>query len=254
MSKIHILEGAVSILACLAAGHRPIYRIYLQKEKATPAHAQIKRAARRLAVPVEQVDVAIIKAQATGHSHGGAIALVGERRYQPLERLGEQSVAPFVVMLDGVEDPFNFGQAVRALYAAGANGLVTRTHSWPGAEGIIARASAGATEQIATAMVERVEQAVDHFQQRGLLIACTAAGGSIVPLYEANLCQPLFLIIGGERRGIARSILRRADLVLRIPYGGYFTGSLGATSAAAVLAFEVMRQRRYQRRSESVNA
>jgi 23S rRNA (guanosine2251-2'-O)-methyltransferase len=252
MSNIHILEGAISILACLAAGQRPIYRIYLQKRKTTPAFAQIERAALRLAVPLEAVDEAVIAAHASGRSHGGAVALVGDRRYQPLETLGQQAATPFIVLLDGVEDPFNFGQAVRALYAAGANGLVMRPHAWPGAEGIIARASAGATEQIATAVVEQVAQAVDHFQRRGLAVACTAASGSAVPLYEADLRQPLFLVIGGERRGIARSILRQADLVLRIPYGGYFTGSLGATSAAAVLAFEVMRQRRYQRRSASV--
>jgi 23S rRNA (guanosine2251-2'-O)-methyltransferase len=211
MSKLHILEGAVSILACLAAGRRPIYRIYLQKQKATPTLAQIERAARRRGVPVEQVEAAVIEAHATGRSHGGAVALVGERRYQPLETLGQQTADPFIVMLDGVEDPFNFGQAVRALYAAGANGLVMRNHAWPGAEGIIARASAGTTEQIATAMVERIEEAVEHFQGRGLTIACTAASGLTMPLYEANL----------------------------------------ATSAAAVLAFEVMRQRRYQRQATS---
>jgi len=93
-----------------------------------------------------------------------------------------------------------------------------------------------------TAVAETALDAATHFRARGLTIACTAQQGAI-SIYEADLSGPLFLVIGGERRGITRSFLEQADLLLAIPYGRAFEQSLGTTAAAAVLAFEIMRQR-----------
>lgn len=239
-----VLEGAISVLAALAAGNRVIKVVYLQQNKSA-ALAAITRQAGRCGVPVERVDESVITAYATGHSHGGVVALAGPRRFQSLDTLGRMVANPLIVMLDGVEDPFNFGQAVRALYAAGVHGLVIRARNWGAGEGIIVRASAGAAEWMPTAVVDSVHAAVTHFKTRGLTVICTAATGSALALYEANLQGPLFLVVGGERRGIAQGVLQEADLVLRIPYGGSFGASLGTTSAVAVLAFEVLRQRLY---------
>jgi 23S rRNA (guanosine2251-2'-O)-methyltransferase len=146
-------------------------------------------------------------------------------------------------MLDGVEDPFNYGQAIRALYAAGAHGLVLRGRAWEGAEAVIARASAGATERMPTTVVESPLEAVAHFKGRGLRVVCTSGTPGNCSIYESDLSQSLLLIIGGERRGIMRSLLQEADLQVRIPYGGEFRHALDITSATAILAFEVMRQR-----------
>jgi 23S rRNA (guanosine2251-2'-O)-methyltransferase len=237
------LEGWISVLAALTAGYRTIHQIYLQQGKYKAEHQLLARYARAAAVPLTYISQAEVQQFAQSHSHGGAIALVGPRTYQPLSSLGEGTHSPFVAMLDGVEDPFNFGQAIRALYAAGAQGLVLRARSWVGAETVIARASAGATELIPTALVESPLEAVHHFKARGLCIACTSSIPSHRSIYEADLNQPLFLIIGGERRGIMRTVVQAADLHLRIPYGGDFRQSLDITSATAILAFEVLRQR-----------
>ena len=150
---------------------------------------------------------------------------------------------PFIVMLDGIEDPFNFGQALRSLYAAGAAGVVVRPRNWFSAAGIVARASAGVSEQMPIAIAETAEYAADTYRQLGLRIAATS-NQNAVSLYEADLIEPLFLLLGGEKRGITRSFLAQADLVLQIPYQQpNFQQSLGVVASAAIVAFEVMRQR-----------
>jgi 23S rRNA (guanosine2251-2'-O)-methyltransferase len=242
MTEQTVLEGFVSVCAALKSGSRAIHTLYIRRNKWDKGVGWLEHAAAGAGIPVERVDADQIDAYAGGTSHGGLIALVGPRQFVPIEQIGADRPAPFVTMLDGVEDPFNFGQAVRALYAAGADGLILRPRNWMSAAGVVARASAGATEWIPTAIAETAHDAAEHFRGRGLVVAC-AAKEDAVPLYDADLTVPLFLVIGGEKRGITRSFLDRADLRLAIPYGQAFDQSLGTAAAAAVLAFEVMRQR-----------
>jgi 23S rRNA (guanosine2251-2'-O)-methyltransferase len=111
------------------------------------------------------------------------------------------------------------------------------------AAAVVARASAGASERIATAVAETAQDAADAFRARGLVIAVTDITRA-VDVYDADLTEPLFLLVGGEKRGVTRAFADAADVRLRIPYGRDFRMSLGTAGAAAVLAFEVMRQRR----------
>jgi len=244
MDEQAILEGFISVRAALKAGSRPIQAIYLRHDRRDRGIAWLERAAAAAGIPVRRAAADEIDALAGGGTHGGVVALAGPRRFVALDDLGADSPAPFVAMIDGVEDPFNFGQAVRALYAAGADGLVVRPRNWMSAAGIVGRASAGAVERLPMAVAGEAEEAARFFRARGLLIATTAHAPRAVALYDADLTGPLFLLIGGEKRGITRSFLERADLILQIPYGRRFAGSLGTTAAAAVLAFEIMRQRR----------
>ncbi|MGH2542707.1 MAG: TrmH family RNA methyltransferase [Ardenticatenaceae bacterium] len=239
-----VFEGWLSVLAALTGGNRDVYSIYVQRNKHHRSYPLLERYAHERSVPLSRVDEEVIAHWASGHSHGGIVAVVGERRYAPLPRLAEKSACPFVVMLDGIEDPFNLGQSIRALYAAGVDGVVLGERAWSTAAGVVARSSAGASEVVPTARVVSDTEAVDHFRGRGLLVAATAARARTTALYEADLTVPLFLVIGGERRGISRPLLQQADLLLHIPYGSAFDQSLGTTAAAAVLAFEVLRQRR----------
>ena len=242
MSDKTVLEGAVSVQAVLESGSREIEAIYIQRDKQNRPIVRLERSARSRNLPLERVDVAEIEARTSGKTHGGVIALVGPRRFLSLEALTQDAARPFVVMLDGIEDPFNFGAAVRALYAAGADGLVVRPRNWMSAAGIVARSSAGATELMPTAVAETAADAAAFYRERGLTIAC-ATKDRAISIYQADLSIPLFLAIGGEKRGITRSFLRQADLRLSIPYQRRFPRSLGTASAVAVLAFEAMRQR-----------
>ena len=239
------LEGALSIVAALEAGHRPIREILVAKEKRFDRRlAELQKLAREKAVPVTLVERDAIEAIASGKTHGGVVAHVGERRCQDLPELLPESGAPFMAMLDGIEDPYNFGFALRALYAAGVDGVALPKRNWTGASSIVGRASAGASERVKLALVDSPEQAADFFRKRGLHIVTTAQSAQSMPLYEADLTVPLFVLIGGEKRGVTRSFAAAADLILEIPYGRRFDAALGAVSSASIIAFEVCRQRR----------
>jgi len=206
--------------------------------------AHLRASAAEHGVPIRSVSAAEVAALATGRSHGGTVALAGVRRYLDLEQLLDLlDGQPFLVMLDGLEDPFNLGQAIRSLFAAGVDGLVVRERSWESAAGTVARASAGASEVMPTATVAGPQQAADACRRHGLQVACAASRPDAVPLHDADLTQATFLLIGGERRGITRSFVDGADLRLRIPYGRRGAHALGAAAAAAVIAFEALRQR-----------
>ncbi len=243
MNEQAVLEGFVSVRAALKAGSRPIHAILIRQDKRDAGIAWLERTAAATGIPVQRVPASEIEAHVNGSTHGGVIALVGPRRLTTLDDLGAGRPAPFVAMIDGVEDPFNFGQAVRALYAAGCDGLVLRPRNWMTAAGVVARASAGASEWLPIAIAETVAAAAEHFRARGLRVA-VADEEDAVPLYDVDLTGPLFLVIGGEKRGITRSFRQGADLRLAIPYGSAFDQSLGTAAATAVIAFEIMRQRR----------
>jgi 23S rRNA (guanosine2251-2'-O)-methyltransferase len=205
---------------------------------------------------------------ANGKTHGGLMAEVGERRFLSLEDLlklqssdltpaptggtslretfrlsqREREKSPFIIMLDGIEDPFNFGQAVRSFYAAGVDGLVVRPRNWMSAAGVVARASAGASELMPTAVADDPRAAADFFKQRGLRIATTARDRRAVSIYNVDLTPPTFLVIGGEKRGMSREFMDSADVLIKIPYRRKFPHSLGTVASASVIAFEMMRQ------------
>lgn len=246
------LEGVVSVMAALQSGSRQVQAVYLRAEARRSYDRrlqQLQQTAVAGNVPVSWVDDSFIAARAGGGSHGGVLARVGPRRFAELESLLAGKPRPFIAMLDGIEDPFNFGQAIRALYAAGADGLVVRRRNWLSAAGVVVRASAGASEWLPTAVVDTAEDAAAFFRGHGLVVACTGQEQA-VSIYEADLARPLFVLLGGEKRGITRSFMRQADLRLQIPYGrAQFGQSLGTAAATAVLSFEVMRQQQRMRKT-----
>ncbi len=242
MSEQAILEGIISIEAAIRANSRPVHRLLLRRGEHDRDLGRLARLAEREQIPVERVAPDEIDGQAQGKTHGGVIAFVGDRRFVPLDHLIAGKANPLIVMLDGVEDPFNFGQAVRAFYAAGADGLVVRPRNWMSAAGVVARSSAGASEWMPTAVAETTQAAADVLRGHGLKVA-VADKERAVSIYDADLRGGLFVVIGGEKRGITRSFADAADVRLSIPYGRRFEQSLGTTAASAVMAFELMRQR-----------
>jgi 23S rRNA (guanosine2251-2'-O)-methyltransferase len=237
-----VVEGHVSIEAVLEGGARPVHRIWAVRP-GDRRFGRLRALAREGGVTIDQVDASAIDELASGRTHGGAIALVGPRRDASVDELiAEAGEGSLIVMLDGIEDPFNHGQAVRALYAAGVDGLVVR-RNWETAVGTVTRASAGTTELMFTARVNSADEAASAFRRAGYRIACAVTAADAVELTEADLTGSLFVLIGGERRGVTRSF-KEADLRLRIGYGRHRAPQLGAAAAAAIIGFEALRQRR----------
>ncbi|MCW5873839.1 MAG: hypothetical protein KIS88_04265 [Anaerolineales bacterium] len=235
-----LLEGWVSVLAALESQRRPIEAVYVQQGKDVRNLGRIERLAAQHTIPLQFVPAEEIDRHAAGTSHGGVLALAGERRFESLEALAQPG--GWVAMLDGVEDPYNYGQAIRALYAAGAAGLVAPLRNWDTALNVVSRASAGASEHMPTARAE-VGDALHFFKAHGYLCVATAKVPGSTPLYAADLRGPLFLLIGGERRGLNAAALALCDALVSIPYGREFRAELDVTSSTAALAFEVLRQR-----------
>jgi 23S rRNA (guanosine2251-2'-O)-methyltransferase len=146
----------------------------------------------------------------------------------------------FWVMLDGVEDPYNFGYSVRSLYAAGGDGILLPERNWMTAAGTVARSSAGTSEKIDIRIVSSPEVSVSVFRSAGYRILAAEIKNS-ESLYHTDLQLPLMFIIGGEKRGISGSLLSLCDKNVRIDYGRPFRGSLSAAATSAVIGFEVMR-------------
>lgn len=238
-----VLEGAISIRAALESGSRKITRLYVRKDKHDREVDRLISDVQRAQIEVRRVDREEVDAHAFGKTHGGVIAFAGARRYLALLDLVRGKQNPLIVMVDGLEDPYNFGHAVRALYSAGVGGLVIRDRDWSAVEGTIARASAGASERMPTAVAATALDAAGACRELGLLVACAARGRTAVSLFKANLTRPLFIVIGGEKRGISRQLVENADLLIEVPYGRQWRASLGLTEAASVIGFEALRQR-----------
>ncbi len=174
-----------------------------------------------------------------GNTHGGILALAEERSIPKLcpEIIPEKD---FFVMIQGIEDPYNFGYALRSLYAAGVNGVILPERNWMSAAGVVARSSAGASEELPMFTSDAVV-ATELFKSRGYVAVCADLDTDEV-LGECELKYPVFLIIGGERRGISRDVLALADKKVKIEYAREFRASLSAASAATMFAYEIMRQ------------
>ena len=242
-----ILEGMTSISALLnsnGVNDRKIEKILIDRAKRKSKSAQIgflTAKSHELGFPVEFVDSAEIDALAVGNTHGGILALCTPRT---IPTLSAEDIQPnqFYVYLEGIEDPYNFGYAIRSLYAAGVSGIVLPPRNWMSAGGVVARASAGASECLPIFQAEG-EDAVKLFKEAKYTVLCAGIRDS-VSIFEEHFPYPVLLVVGGEKRGISRALLDAADHIVRIDYGRDFSGSLSAASAATVMAFEIFRQNR----------
>ena len=244
MDEYQWISGIVAVEAVLRSNSREVVAVHIDKDRYDGPAARLQQLARASGIPVSRIpsDELEIRVSDSG-AHGGVIAQVGPRRTSPMDGLFSAH-RPVIFLLDGVEDPYNFGQAVRSIFAAGIDGLIVPPRNWLSAAATVIRASAGATELIPTA-VSDTSEAVLAARSRGLRVA-VATHEKATPMYESDLSGPLLLVIGGEKRGVTRLAQEVATLRVSIPYGRSYDYSLGTAAAAAVLAFECMHQRHHE--------
>ena len=245
-----VFEGIVSLRALIKImsddnkrNDRRITLVLYDKERAEKEKkefAWLKHRSEELGFSIELTGREDIDAISVGNTHGGIIAYCTDRTFNAPDSSGVTDNG-FYVMLDGIEDPYNFGYALRSLYAAGADGIILGKRNWMSAAGVVCRASAGASELLDIFVSDSPDDAVKYMKSRGYTVVCADIENS-VSLYECSLKRPLLTVIGGEKRGISRSILSLSDSIVRIDYGRDFGASLSAASAATVLGFEVYRQ------------
>lgn len=247
--KPNLFEGMTAISAVLdpanrAFNDRRILSVFVDKTRMDKKAREIgflRRMAKEMGFAIQEVRPDDLNALTSGTTHGGIAAVCSARTLPALEKSMDQILPDgFYVLLDGIEDPYNFGYTVRSLYAAGADGVILPPRNWMTEDGLVARASAGTSEKMPLYVCDP-SASVALFHRAGYRVACAGIRDS-VDLYEANLRLPLLLVIGGEKRGISRGVLSQTDLTVRIGYKGSFRGSLSSAASAAVLAFEVSRQ------------
>jgi 23S rRNA (guanosine2251-2'-O)-methyltransferase len=241
MTSISALINAIKA----GKNDRKIHEILFDKSKIRskrPELSFLKANAEVLGYELKICDPEEIDAVASGTSHGGIIALCGDRIIQNLSADNIASGGVYY-MFEGIEDPYNFGNSIRSVYAAGADGIIVGKRNWMGAAGVVARSSAGTSELIDMYVTEASEDAVAIFKSLGYSVICAGIRDS-VDLFEADLKKPLFVIIGGEKRGISRAVLDMADQIVRIDYQKDFRGSLSTSASAAIFAFEINRKSR----------
>jgi 23S rRNA (guanosine2251-2'-O)-methyltransferase len=178
-----------------------------------------------------------------GNSHGGIVAMCKERTIPTLTKDifdCEIDKNGFYAMIQGIEDPYNFGYALRSLYAVGCNGIILGERNWMSAAGVVCRSSAGASEMFPVYKCDEIT-AAKLFKDNGYNIVCADERTDNI-LGECALHFPILLIVGGEKRGISRALLDLADTLVKIPYGREFKASLSAASATTMFAYEIMRQ------------
>ncbi|MCQ2432794.1 MAG: RNA methyltransferase [Clostridia bacterium] len=245
-----LMEGIVSVRAVVDSIHdgtsdRKIERIFFSEEKVRSKAKELswlRFLSSDMNFPLEIIPGENLDAMCIGNTHGGVAMQCSGRTIPSLSdaKLPEHG---FYMMLEGIEDPYNFGYALRSIYAAGADGIILPPRNWMTAAGVVCRASAGASERFSLYTADSGADAADFFHANGYKVICADIENS-VSMYDADLTYPVFLIVGGEKRGISRAVLDRADAVVRLDYGREFHGALSAASASSILAYEIFRQNR----------
>ncbi len=180
-----------------------------------------------------------------GGVHQGALAYISSFQYSQVEDILQLAKSkgedPFLILLDGVEDPHNLGAIIRTADGAGAHGIIVPKRRSATINATVAKASAGAVEYVKVAKVSNLVQTIERLKAEGLWIGACDMGGQLY--HQANLEGGLALVIGGEGQGIGRLIKEKCDFVLSMPMNGQ-VNSLNASNAAAILMYEVIRQRK----------
>ena len=242
-----VMEGMISFRAVIdgiksGINNRKILKVLLDKakKKNLASHLRYIRAmSSEYQFEIEETDTETINSIAIGNSHGGLLTLCTDRSLPHINEITLQN--GFFVMLDGIEDPYNFGYALRSLYAAGVDGIVLPKRNWMTAAGVVSRSSAGASEVLPMYVSNSEEDVITTFHQKGYRIVSADLENS-EPMKKANLSRPILLAVGGEKRGLSKELLKASDAIVRIDYGRPFRESLSAASAAAILGFAVLDQ------------
>ena len=185
----------------------------------------------------------ILDGESVTGKHQGFIAFVTDYRYAEIGDLisSPKGGVPFIVILDGVEDPHNLGSVIRVCECAGADGLIIGKHRSAAVTETVMRISEGSANHLKIARVGNINAAVEFLKKNGVWVYAVELGGE--DIYKANLTGPLALVIGGEDTGVNRLTLEKCDKTVTIPMMGK-VNSLNASVAAGVAVFEAVRQRR----------
>ena len=234
--------GRNAVLEALK-GNREIEKITLAKG-AEGSVKQIVAKARDRHIPIYYSDKARMDKAASGGVHQGVIAVVSDYKYctvdDILARAAQRGEDPFIIILDGLEDPHNLGAIMRTAECAGVHGIVIPKRRSVSVTETVAKTSAGAVEYMLCAKVTNIANEIEKLKEKGVWIGACDMGPDLY--YRQDLKGPIAIVIGAEGAGISRLVKEKCDFVVSIPMKGNIT-SLNASNAASILMYEVVRPR-----------
>ena len=237
------IEGRNAVLEAFRSG-RTIDKLFVLEHCQDGPVQSILREAKKQQTIVKFVRREKLDQLSETGRHQGVRAMAAAYAYSQvddmLELARERGEAPFLFLLDGIEDPHNLGAIIRTANLAGAHGVIIPRHRAVGLTAVVAKASAGALNYTPVAKVTNLTAEMERLKQQGLWFVCADMGGTT--MYELNLKGPIGLVIGNEGDGVSRLVRERCDMIASIPMKGQID-SLNASVAAGVLGFEIVRQR-----------
>ena len=239
-----IIYGIRPVIEAIEAG-KQIDKIYIKKGSEAPLLRELKDAARRHKVQVQEVPVEKLNRLTRNANHQGVVAQAAAVEYadiaEVVTRIEQTGGNPLIVVFDGITDIRNFGGIARSAECAGAHALVMPVKNSAPVNADAIKSSAGALNVIPVCRVGSIRNTLRYLQERGIQIVA-ASEKADKTLYQANLKKPTAIVMGSEDTGISREILKMCDTTLSIPLKGTIE-SLNVAAAAAVLLFEAVRQR-----------
>ena len=242
--KNEIIEGRNAVIEALRAG-RAIDKIFIARGDVDKTLGHIASKAREKGIVVVESDRKKLDFMSQTHAHQGVIALCAVREYCSVDDIialaEERDEKPFIIVCDEISDPHNLGAIIRSAECAGAHGVIIPKRRSAGLTAIVDKASAGAAEHMAIARVPNIPAAIKELKDRGLWIYGTAADGQS-GLWNTDFTGSMALVIGSEGDGMGRLVRESCDFIVSLPMKGQVT-SLNASAAAAIVMYEVLRQR-----------
>lgn len=222
---------------------KEVEKIYIQKGELQGSIKKIIGIAKEKNIVIQEVDKSKLDSITKGIAHQGVVALVTSYEYASIEDILElakkRNEDPFIVILDGIEDPHNLGAIIRTAECAGVHGIVIPKRRSAQVNETVYKSSAGAVEHILVAKVNNINQVIDELKEKGLWIYGADMNGDLY--FNISLKGAVALVIGSEGKGISRLTKEKCDSLVTIPMVGKIS-SLNASNAAAILMYEVVRQ------------
>ena len=239
-----VLVGRNAVTEALKSG-RGINKLWIASGDREGSVAEIAALAKERGIVVQYVERAKIEALAGGHRHQGVLAYVAPVPYAELEDILKaaeaKGEAPFLVLLDELEDPHNLGALLRTADATGVHGILIPKRRSVSLNATVAKTSAGAVEYVPVARIGNIAQTLKKLKEKGFWVAGADMDGEKA-YYEADLTGPLVLVVGSEGKGMSRLTKEACDFIVRMPMVGRIN-SLNASVAGSILMYESMRQR-----------
>ena len=233
-----LVEGAISVKACIKNNKRIVNRIYIDKNKKTKDFNYIRIIAKENNILVEEIDREDFLSLNVKKTFGGIVADVENRKSDSFDN-GD------IFYLDGIEDPFNLGYIIRTLYAFGIKNILLPLKDYSSMEAQIIKSSAGAYEMANVCFVEDIYEFIKNLKKDNYHIYSLVRSEISKDIFKEKFEDKCLFMIGGEKRGISKKLEELSDKNLFIPYGSDFRNSLNAYSACDVIGTLLYRQRNY---------